>query len=255
MTLWAIALALTAGGRPAFAQSDQVGEYDLKAAILYNLVKFVEWPSSAYPDSQAPTMLCVLGQDQFSDALELPGYAQKANGRPISIRRLKDEKGIRDCQVLYIGTSERRAIPQILSRLKESNVLTVGEMSQFAVQGGIIQFTLEDKQVRFQINLDAASRMSLKISSRLLMLAHIVKDQRGNPVETRGAVPAGPAATSIVFFRRWQTRKNGRIATQLQFLLLGELSSCSTAHLPAKLDELPDLSRVSRDTSFLNCMP
>jgi hypothetical protein len=82
--------------------------------------------------------------------------------------------------VLYISSSERKTVAQILTRLKGSSVLTVGEMSQFAVQGGVIQFTLEDKQVHFQINLDAASQMELKISSRLLVLARIVKDQGPN---------------------------------------------------------------------------
>jgi|ERR1700720_1637288 YfiR/HmsC-like len=73
--------------------------------------------------------------------------------------QLKNENGIRECHELYISTLERKIVAQILSRLKGSNVLTVGEMPHFAVQGGIIQFALEDKQVRFEINLDAASRI------------------------------------------------------------------------------------------------
>jgi uncharacterized protein DUF4154 len=176
-TLLAVAGALAVSGRPASAQKDQIGEYELKAAILYNLSRFVEWPPSAYADSQAPTVLCILGQDPFGDSLKTLGQRQDTSGRPVSIRRLKNENGMRDCHVLYISTSERKTAAQVLSRLKGSNVLTVAEMSQFAVQGGIIQFTLEDKQVRFEINLDAASRMTLKISSRLLVLARIVKDR------------------------------------------------------------------------------
>ena len=161
----------------ALGQTNSAGEYELKAAILFNLSKFVEWPPSAYTDSQAPTVLCILGQDPFGDSLKTLGQKQDANRRSVSIRWLKNENGIRDCHVLYISTSERKIVAQVLSRLKGLNVLTVGEMSQFAVQGGIIQFTLEDKQVRFEINLDAASRMTLKISSRLLVLARIVKDR------------------------------------------------------------------------------
>src|ERR1700693_6193206 len=73
-------------------------------------------------------------------------------------------------------------------------------MSQFAVQGGIIQFTLEDKQVRFEINLDAASRMALKISSRLLVLARIVKDPKSNPDSTGELAPAAHVAMASDFF-------------------------------------------------------
>lgn len=200
VSLLAVAGALAIDAQPASAQRDQAGEYELKAAILLNLGRFVEWPSSAYPDSQAPTILCILGQDPFGDSLKTLGQKQDANGRPISIRQLKNETGIRDCHVLYISTSERKTIAQILSRLKGSSVLTVGEMSQFAAQGGIIQFTLEDKQVRFEINLDAASRMALKISSRLLVLARIVKDQGRNPNCAGELAAASPVAMASAFF-------------------------------------------------------
>ena len=199
--LLAVAGALAVSGRPASAQKDQVGEYEVKAAILYNLSRFVEWPPSAYADSQAPTVVCILGQDPFGDSLKTLGQKQDANGRPVAIRQLKNENGIRDCHVLYVSTSERKTVAQVLTRLQGSNVLTVGEMSQFAVQGGVIQFTLEDKQVRFEINLDAASRMALKISSRLLVLAKIVKDQGHKSDSTGELAAAAPVTMAGALFR------------------------------------------------------
>lgn len=215
-TLLAVAGALAVGAQPACAQKDQVGEYELKAAILYNLRRFVDWPPSAYADSQAPTVLCILGQDPFGDSLKTLGQKQDANGRPISIRQLQNENDIRDCHVLYISTSKRKIVAQILSGLNGASVLTVGEMSQFAAQGGMIQFTLEDKQVRFEINLDAASRMGLKISSRLLVLARIVKDQRHNPDNTGELAAAVPATMASAFLpaigqaRTWGRWRNAR---------------------------------------------
>ena len=200
VTPLAVAGALAVSAQPASAQGDQVGEYELKAAILYNLSKMVEWPPSAYADSQAPTVLCVLGQDPFGNSLKPLEQKQNTNGRPVSIRQLNNENGIRDCHVLYISSSERKAIAQILTRLNGSSVLTVGEMSQFAVHGGVIQFTLEDKQVHFEINLDAASRMALKISSRLLVLARIVKDQERTSDSRGGLAAAAPVAMASAFF-------------------------------------------------------
>ena len=198
--LLAVTSTVAVSTQPARAQRDEVGEYELKAAILYNLSRFVEWPPSAYADSQAPTVLCVLGQDPFGDSLEMLGQKRDASGRTVSIRRLKNEDGIRECQMLYISTSQRKVLSQILSRLKGLSVLTVGEMSHFAVQGGIIQFTLEDKQVRFEINLDAASRTALKISSRLLMLARIVKEQARNPDSTSKLTANAPVISASTFF-------------------------------------------------------
>jgi hypothetical protein len=159
-------------------QQDSAGEYELKAAMLYNLTRFVEWPPSAYPDRQAPIILCILGQDPFGTSLTSIVSEQKASGgKAVEIRHIANDAGVRGCHVAYISSSERKSIAQTLSALKGSSVLTVGEMTQFAARGGMIQFSLEEKQVRFEINLEAASEANLKISSRLLMLARIVKDQ------------------------------------------------------------------------------
>jgi hypothetical protein len=164
----------------AAGQEESTGEYELKAAMLYNLTRFVEWPPSAFPDPQAPILLCILGRDPFGSSLTSIVSKQTVNGRPVLIRYSHNDKDVRGCHVLYISSSERKTTAQIFSTLKGSGVLTVGEMAQFAARGGMIQFSLEDQQVRFDINLDAASRVGLKISSRLLLLARIVKDQNND---------------------------------------------------------------------------
>jgi uncharacterized protein DUF4154 len=167
--------------KTALGQQDAAGEYELKAAMLYNLTRFVEWPPSTYADAQAPTVLCILGRDPFGNSLTSLAPNQTASGRAVQIRNVPNDKGIRGCQVVYISSSERKSVVQILSTLKGASVLTVAEMTQFAARGGMIQFSLEERQVRFEINLDAASRADLKISSRLLVLARIVKGQDKNP--------------------------------------------------------------------------
>jgi len=171
--------AFTPGG--AAGQQDSSGEYELKAAMLYNLTRFVEWPASAYADTQAPTVLCILGRDPFGDSLTSLVSKQTASGRAVQIRHIANDREIRTCHVAYISSSERKSMTQILSTLKGASVLTVGETVQFAARGGMIQFSLEEKQVHFEINLEAASEVDLKISSRLLVLARIVKDQNKNP--------------------------------------------------------------------------
>jgi hypothetical protein len=174
------------------AQENAVGEYELKAAILYNLTNFVEWPASAYPDSSAPTILCVLGHDPFGGVLTNSIPKEAGKGRPVVVRRVQPGKEIRDCHVLYISSSEKKTVGQIFSTLKGTNVLTVGEMSQFALNGGMIQFTLIDRQVQFEINLDAAAHGGLKISSRLLALARLVHEQSSGLEGKKLSHPAQP---------------------------------------------------------------
>ena len=160
----------------AEGQNDSVDEYKLKAAMLYNLTKYVEWPDSAYAGSHAPIFLCILGQDPFANSLTSIVSTETVNSRAILLRHLQRDTDTKGCHVLYIGSSERKSTPRILSALNGTGILTVGEMTQFAALGGMIQFSLQDQHVRFDINLNAASRAGLSISSKLLALAQIVKN-------------------------------------------------------------------------------
>lgn len=76
-----------------------------------------------------------------------------------------------NCHIVFISTSERNRLPEILLSLKGTSVLTVGEMNHFAVSGGMINFVRKGNKIRFQINREEATKAGLKISSKLLSLA------------------------------------------------------------------------------------
>jgi hypothetical protein len=174
----------------AHAQQYQSSEYELKAAILYNLVKFVEWPAQAYATARAPTVLCILGRDPFGSALD--EYSGKmVNGRPLLIRQLGRDQDPRSCHLLFISSSERKLLEQVLHTLQGEPILTIGELEQFAERGGMVQLALEDKQVHFSINLTVATRDQLRIRSNLLALSRIVETKRP-PAAQAGVVQQGP---------------------------------------------------------------
>lgn len=168
------------------AQDYESSEYDLKAAILFNLVKFVEWPPKAYPDARAPTVVCTLGKEPFGPALDRFASGNRAFGRQFVVRRLRYEGDSHGCHLIYISSSERKLLPEILKGLEGSPVLTVGETEQFAAHGGMVQLTMEDKQVHFTINLSVASREELRIRSGLLALSKII-GSGSSPLTENGA--------------------------------------------------------------------
>jgi hypothetical protein len=172
----ALVLAQLPASRAAIAQDDPVDEYQLKAALLYHLSQFVEWPDSGRADRHAPLLVCILGQDSFAHSLTTTMPKETDTGRPVIVRQLARDTPISGCHILYISSSERKSAERIFMSLDGSGILTVGEMAQFAARGGIVQFTLGDRRVRFDINVAAASRSGLKISSKLLALAQIVRD-------------------------------------------------------------------------------
>ncbi len=103
--------------------------------------------------------------------------------------------------MLYVSTSERKTVAQIFHKVEGiQRVDGLERCLSSRRKVGVIQFTLEDKQVHFEINLDAASRMALKISSRLLVLARIVKDQGRNADSSGKLAAAAPVTSANAFF-------------------------------------------------------
>ncbi len=151
-------------------------ERHVKAAYLYNFAKFVEWPASAALDTTA-LLVCVLGDDVFADVVEQTVQGKTANGRPVTVRRDPDAQHLKACHVLFIGAAEQKRLSRLLEAVAGSGVLTVSDAERFAHLGGIINFIVEGNKVQFEVNVDAAARSRLRISSRLLQVARVVRDE------------------------------------------------------------------------------
>ena len=154
----------------AHPEAQETREYELKAAFLYNFAKFVEWPAGTFSDDGAPIVVAVVGDDPFRASLDSVS-GKSANGRQVVVRRMSVGQDLRSCQVLFVSSSERRRLTEIVASIEGASVLTVGEMDGFASNGGMIRLTMEDNKVRFQINAGAARHARLRISSKLLSLA------------------------------------------------------------------------------------
>jgi hypothetical protein len=150
---------------------DALPEYQVKAAYLFNFLKFVEWPGDAFPDSLAPIVIGIVGDDPFGNALPEVVVGKTVQGRDLVIRGYRAGENMRGATILFISASEKKRLPQILASLHGSSVLTVADMDGFLDGGGMIQFLSENDRVRFAINVSAASQARLKISSKLLSLA------------------------------------------------------------------------------------
>jgi hypothetical protein len=160
---------------PASAQG-QVNEYQVKAAFLYNFARYVEWPAAAFTSPTDPIRICVLGQNRFGNALDQALAGKVVNGRPLVVDVVSNSQASSNCHILFVNSSERKRFLAVLDRIKGSSVLTVGEMPDFTADGGMINLRLEDGKVRFDVNVEAAGQGQLRISSKLLILAKIVKN-------------------------------------------------------------------------------
>jgi hypothetical protein len=153
------------------AEPFQAGEYQVKAAFLLNFTNFVQWPQGALGGDTF--IIGILGQDPFGNAIDsLKGKTVK--GRRVIIKRYDDPEDAREADILFISASEKRALPRILKTIRGNSILTVGDSKDFARSGVMINLLLLHKRVGFEINLAAAHRDGLQISSNLLKLAQEV---------------------------------------------------------------------------------
>lgn len=177
VAILAIALSGTLQVRAALTDEPTSSEYLIKAGFIYNFAKFVQWPESAFAQPDSPIVIGIVGTDPFGTIIDRLVADKKIGGRRFVVRRLiwgKNNADLKNCAIVFVSSSERKNLRDILLALKGQPVLTIGDMPNFAQRGGIIGFTLEDNRIRFEINVEAARLAQLVISSRLLTLATIV---------------------------------------------------------------------------------
>ena len=161
------------------ADNPKPGEYQVKAAYLYNFGRFVEWPSTSVSKG-GPFTICVLGPDPFGSALDATLAGETIDGMSVVPRRVSRPRDAVRCRILFISSAEEGSLKETMAVLDKVSVLTVSDISQFTRRGGMIQFSLEGNRVRFEVNLTAADRAGLTLSSQLLKLAMSVKIGRAH---------------------------------------------------------------------------
>jgi hypothetical protein len=156
------------------AQSAKQREYEIKAAYLYNFIRYIDWPADTLPPAGGRITIGIVGDNPFGTAID-PLNGKQIKGCTLVVKQIVEAKDLEQCQIVFICASEKLRLQEIFGELKESKALTVSEIDGFASKGGIINFIYERNKVRFEINPDTAKRAGLNVSSELLKLARLVK--------------------------------------------------------------------------------
>jgi hypothetical protein len=153
-----------------FAQVREPTEFELKAALLYNFALFTEWP--VLPNDTFN--LCLYGPDPFGAAIEV--LAQRTLlDRRIQIQRPRQPKDISACHLLYISSPALPELAQLLALTRNQPILTIADRLDSGDSHAVINLGLEQRRIIFDIDLAAANRAGLRLSSKLLRLAHDVQ--------------------------------------------------------------------------------
>jgi hypothetical protein len=149
-------------------------EYKVKAVLLVKLISYVEWPTNAFANADAPFQIAVLGGDPFGEILEKVFEGEFPKGHRAEIKRVKTAGECANCQVVFISRSEKERFANELREISAATLLTVSDIDAFARKGGMVGMIRDEKNVRFEVNIEACRQARLGVSSRLSSLARVV---------------------------------------------------------------------------------
>ena len=179
-TALGIALAVTVGLTSVHTQ-ERSREYQIKAAFLFNFIRFVEWPPAPSDlGSLHPLTVCALGPDSVGDAFAIL-EGQQIKGRTLAFKHLETSEEISACAAIFVERAAESQLTDLLQNTSGTPLLTVGETRDFIDAGGIIAFVYDKNELRFEIDVGAAERAGIDIRSQLLTLAANVRQAGHQP--------------------------------------------------------------------------
>jgi hypothetical protein len=152
-------------------------ESDLKAGFLFNFMKFVEWPAEVLPADRS-IQACVIGTPKVADALARGVKGRTANGHSVTVSGLAQGDSLRSCHLLYVEGNDEGETARIVAKAAGLSVFTVSDFDRFALRGGVANFYVANDRLRFAINVEAARRARLQISSKMLAIATLVTEEK-----------------------------------------------------------------------------
>ena len=153
-------------GVAAPARSQELPEYRLKSAFLYNFAAFTEWPAEV----GATLNLCIYGADPFGAEID-PLNGKKVGERSLAVHRKATLESLKACQVVFVSSAAIGQLPRVLEALRGQPVLVVADAPGAVQQGAALNMNVAQGRVTFEANLVAARSARLNLSSKLLRLA------------------------------------------------------------------------------------
>jgi hypothetical protein len=171
-SLLATILLLSLSGRIR-GQTTSADEYEIRAAMLINLTKFIEWPAWKMDPAHPQVLICILGSDSIGPIAERYAQNQRVEGELLQVRHISSVDAATSCNLLYVGVGEQKHVDPVTDELAKKGVLTVSENSNATTPNQVVGLPTLNDHVHIDINLGAAQRTGLTISSKLLRLATV----------------------------------------------------------------------------------
>jgi YfiR/HmsC-like len=148
------------------ARAEDVPEYRLKSAFLYNFAAYTEWPAEV----GGTLNLCIYGADPFGAEVD-PLNGKTVGVRTIDVHRKSSPDTLKGCQLVFVAASHIGQLPRVLDTVRGLPALVVADSPGATRQGAALNMNLAQGRVTFEANLAAARAVRLRLSANLLRLA------------------------------------------------------------------------------------
>ena len=156
------------------AQDVAADESEVRALMIYNLTKFIEWPDAKPAKEHDPFLICVVGDDSVASQLDNLLRGKLVKGRSANIRQVRSGRGAEECEVLYISDEKRAHLADVSAALSKAAVLTISGQ-HLSHEGAIIGLPFVEKRIAIEVDAEAAKRSGLSVSSKLLQIAAVAR--------------------------------------------------------------------------------
>lgn len=166
-----LSLAAVAGG-----MDDVNLERQVKAAMLYKFLGYVEWPPETFVTPMSPYVIAVAGAADVADELRHITLDRNINQRPIVVEKVNSKSDLSRINLLFIGDDYNKTLhTRLIRRAREHTMVTVTEVDRGLDLGSVINFRFIDDRIGFDISLANAGAHKVKLSARLLAVASYVE--------------------------------------------------------------------------------
>jgi hypothetical protein len=153
-----------------------VDEAQIRAAMVFNLTRYVEWPAWKFSEPSAPFVLCFLANDAVGDDTDILVHDRESRERAVqdrrvTVRRVSSMAATANCHVLYASKLDRKKIVDAPAEMNKWAVLTISDNP--TAGGTVISLPMAENRVQIVVDLKAAQQSGLILSSKLLKIATV----------------------------------------------------------------------------------
>ncbi len=169
--IFVLFIFLFCGGVQNKVQAQEKPLYEIHALLLYNFIRYIEWPSS---DRSGDFVIGVIGNDQVHSALSKWYKTKRKDNQTIVIKQFNGALDVTKCHVIYIANKKSNEFNIVKDIAAGQHTLIVTDKPGLGKKGSNINFKMVNGRPRFELNKSATEKASLKVSSQLEKIAILI---------------------------------------------------------------------------------